>query len=153
MLRRACIVLLSCAACMAGRADSAGADIDYMPEEVPSGEECDTDATPSEACRPETDAPPGAAGSPCDGSMECNDGLICAAPFDRGERGTYACVAACIGAMDEARWCADAGACCDPEAICTARGYCIASDPGESTGSVDTDAEATGTSTGSDATG
>ena len=72
----------------------------------------------------------------CKSTVECGDGLVCAADFEGDDRGPYACVPDCIGIMDEARWCADAGACCDPAATCTDRGYCIA------------DGSSTGTSTG-----
>lgn len=145
--------------CFAKSDAAGGADIGYMPDEVPSGERCDTgdgSGTSAEACETTGGTvPEGAVGSPCDGSVECNAGLVCAAPFDRGERGVYACVGACIGLMDEARWCADASACCDPDALCTTRGYCIAPQTGTTgtTGTID-DAESgsggatTGSTTG-----
>jgi hypothetical protein len=132
--------------------DSAGADYGYMDDDIPSGERCATGTSGGEGstqpCETSStgDPDPGAAGSPCDGSLDCNDDLVCAAFFDRGERGVYACVEACIGVMDEARWCADASACCDPDAVCTARGYCISPDNGD-TGDTDETGD-TGDTTG-----
>ena len=141
------VTLLLTGSCFAAdKDDSAGADISYMPDEVPAGEECETDG-----CAPQPpDVPPGAAGSPCDGSEGCNAGLICAAPFQRGERGTYACVSACVSLMNEDRWCADASSCCHADAVCTPRGYCIVPDSGESTGS---EAESSGSDTDATTTG
>jgi hypothetical protein len=110
----------------------------YMPDEVPSGrcgadtnegDEGDTeDCTETTGMGSTTEPSDGDAGSPCSHSGECNEGLVCSAPFSQGERGEFACVEACIGHMDEQRWCADASACCDPDAVCTMRGYCLSPD-------------------------
>lgn len=85
----------------------------------------------------------------CQTTSDCDPGLLCVAPFDESlgpeGKGLNECVAECVGIMDETRWCADAQACCDPEAECTDRGYCVL--PGESTGS-DTGGSDTGTTTG-----
>jgi hypothetical protein len=142
-----------------------GDSIAYMPDEVPSGR-CDTDGD-TEGCAGTSDSgsttrePDGGAGSPCGRSGECNEGLVCSAPFSEGERGEFACVEVCIDDMDERRWCADAGACCDPDAVCTARGYCIGpggettSDGGStddgSTGETSSTDETTGDSSGGEA--
>lgn len=73
----------------------------------------------------------------CEVSSDCARGLLCVAPFDESlgpeGKGLNECVMECVVIMDEARWCADAAACCDPEAECTDRGYCVF--PGGSTGS------------------
>lgn len=82
----------------------------------------------------------------CTQSAECLDGEVCVAPFDQEAgpegKGAYECVSECVGIMDEARWCADAAACCDPTAECTDRGYCV--HPEETGGS-----EGSGTTGGS----
>jgi hypothetical protein len=117
---------------------SAKGDYTYMDDDLPSGQ-CDTDGD-TEGCAGTSDegsttsTEQGGPGSPCDGTGECNDGLACSAPFAQGERGTFACVDACIETMDELRWCADADACCDPEAVCTMRGYCVGPDGDATTG-------------------
>jgi hypothetical protein len=137
----------SSVSCSDSNDSASGADYGYMDDDIPSGERCATGTTAGEGsaepCETSStgDPAPGAAGSPCDRSLDCNDDLVCAAFFDRGERGVYACVEACIGVMDEARWCADASACCDPDAVCTARGYCILPDTGDTGDTGDTTGE------------
>jgi hypothetical protein len=57
------------------------------------------------------------------------------APYGNNVRGAFACVPECVGPMDEALWCFDDAACCDPNAHCTIRGYCVADGgTGESSG-------------------
>jgi hypothetical protein len=84
----------------------------------------------------------------CTVSADCVDGEpFCVAPFDQSAgpegKGAYECVSECVVLMDEDRWCADAAACCDPQAECTDRGYCVY--PEESTGG----SEGSGSSDGS----
>jgi hypothetical protein len=139
-------------------ADSEG-DYGYMDDDLPSGERCDTDGatgSSTDGCETGTTTgppPDGSMGSPCDGSNQCNEGLICSAPFD-GERGTFACVPGCIEVMDEARWCADASACCDPGATCSTRGYCmIEGTTGDTSGTTSDRSETSGTTDGADTSG
>lgn len=88
----------------------------------------------------------------CQASDECGGGLFCVAPFDQTlgpkGKGLYACVDACVPLVDEDLWCADATACCDPDATCTDRGYCEL--PGASTG---TDSGTGGSDTGDSGSG
>jgi hypothetical protein len=84
----------------------------------------------------------------CTVSADCLDGEpYCVAPFDQSAgpegKGAYECVSECVVLMDEDRWCADAAACCDPQAECTDRGYCVY--PEEPTGG----SEGSGSSDGS----
>ncbi|MCA9707218.1 MAG: hypothetical protein KDK70_15300 [Myxococcales bacterium] len=86
----------------------------------------------------------------CQLSGDCPGGQFCVAPFDESlgpeGKGLNECVAECVGLMDEAKWCADAAACCDPAAECTDRGYCVL--PEDSTGE-----GSTGDTTGTSSTG
>jgi hypothetical protein len=78
-----------------------------------------------------TSGGPSSVGIPdeCTVTADCLDGELCVAPFDQTAgaegKGAYECVPECVVIMDEDRWCADADACCDPEAECTDRGYCV----------------------------
>jgi hypothetical protein len=112
--------------------DSHGDGYVYMDDDIPSGRcgEVETGGEPEDC--PEssgsgstTSPVEGSVGSACGRSTECDGELVCSAPFSQGDRGAFACVESCIEFMDEYRWCADASACCDPEAVCTARGYCL----------------------------
>ena len=71
----------------------------------------------------------------CQLSRDCDLGELCVAPFDPDlgpeGKGPNECVSECVVIMDELRWCLDAAACCDPEAECTDRGYCVL--PGDET--------------------
>ena len=93
----------------------------------------------------------------CRMSSECGRDSFCVAPFDQTlgpeGKGPYACVSECVPLVDEDLWCADATACCDPNAVCTDRGYCEL--PG-STGTGDTggsDTGGSGDTGGGDSTG
>jgi hypothetical protein len=139
MLRAFATVVAASALAVAACGDDSAGDYTYMEEDLPSGGECETDGMPGAdtGCVENSTGPPpdGSVGSPCGRSAECNAGLVCSAPFD-GERGEFACVDLCIEQMDEAKWCADASSCCDPDATCTSRGYCVVqSDDGSTTGS------------------
>ena len=92
----------------------------------------------------------------CQASSECA-GEFCVAPFNPElgvfGKGPFACVAECVPGeedpMYELLWCADAEACCNPDAECTDRGYCEV--PGaDSTGDDTTEGM---DSTGDDTTG
>lgn len=89
----------------------------------------------------------------CTLSEDCPAGELCVAPFDQSAgpegKGALACVTECVVIMDEDRWCADATACCDPEAECTDRGYCVY--PAET--DTDTDASSGTSGGGTSSTG
>lgn len=72
----------------------------------------------------------------CSLSRPCEAGY-CVAPYADNERGAFACVEACVGPNEAASWCFDASACCDPEAVCTSRGYCVVPDDGTSSSGAD----------------
>ncbi len=83
----------------------------------------------------------------CMSSDDCPSG-VCIADFIDRERRPFECVATCIGIMDEAHWCADDAACCDPRARCSNRGYCIVDDdPDTSSTSGSTDDPTSGADT------
>jgi hypothetical protein len=89
---------------------------------------------------------PSTTGEPDDGcslSRPCEAGF-CVAPYADNERGAFACVEACVGPDEAASWCFDASACCDPDAVCTSRGYCVGPDDGTS----GADSSGSGDSTG-----
>jgi hypothetical protein len=85
-------------------------------------EECETDGT-SGATAGDTTETGDEGADECVSSEECGGG-VCVAPFDEA-RGPYACEFVCVANLDDAIWCADDGACCDPGARCTNRGYCV----------------------------
>lgn len=137
---------------------------DEMPEDLPQGQSgtdgetdpstssgvAETGTTEETTSGGETTGEPGPA---CLSSDDCLGDGVCVAPWDPETQtaGEPDCAFACIPSYDETQWCADAAACCDPEAICTARGYCVPpQEPGSadsSTGGDDSD------STGGDSTG
>jgi uncharacterized membrane protein YgcG len=120
---------------------------DFMDEDFPPWS-CDSDTSCTSSGASEGPAAP-----PCLSSTECSDGEICAADFD-GDIGTFSCQALCIITMDDAQWCADDSACCDPLAVCT-RGLCIASEDsstGESSSSGGS-SDGSGSDTGSTSSG
>ena len=79
----------------------------------------------------------------CNGANPCEAGF-CVAPYADNNRGEFTCVADCVAPGDEASWCFDAAACCDPEATCTERGYCVV--PGDTDGTSSGGSESTGSS-------
>lgn len=94
---------------------------------------CDTDGTGDAPVGAATD---GAATEPqagCRASTECMGGS-CAAPYDpdNQQRGSFECRFVCVPNLDEQSWCADDSSCCDPQATCTARGYCLVEPTGSS---------------------
>ncbi|MBC8067947.1 MAG: hypothetical protein IAG13_06395 [Deltaproteobacteria bacterium] len=121
--------------------DSASAD-DFMDEDFPPWS-CDSDTSCTSSGASE-----GAPAPACQSSNECSGGEICAADFD-GDIGSFSCQAVCIVTMDDAQWCADDSACCDPLAVCT-RGYCL---PGEAGSSSDDGNSGSGTDDGGTSSG
>ncbi len=101
--------------CAASDGDLAGEE--YMDEDLPPWS-CGTSG-------PTGTGPCESSGGPapdCVDSAQCM-GEVCAASFD-GEIGPFECQSSCIEPMDDQRWCSDAAACCDADAICD-RGYCV----------------------------
>lgn len=134
MTRSTLVLLLAAAGCF-----SPGNLTDEMPDDLPAGACRDTDP---EACETSTgDASSGTTGpggtettqaviDGCDGSQACLGNDACVAAWDEqtNSRGPFQCQFACVPLLDEATWCRDDASCCDPEAVCTARGYCVSSD-------------------------
>ncbi len=122
---------------------------DEMPDDLPAGTCRDTDA---EDCETSTGSAPVGAGTSsgdtgtttsggpsdaCSDSEGCLGGDTCAALWNpqTESRGPFACQFACVPLLDETAWCSDDAACCDAQAVCTPRGYCVLGDgPGASTG-------------------
>lgn len=119
------------------------------PTPPPTPPPADTTSSPSDSSS--SDDGPSTVGIPdeCQVSADCDRGELCVAPFmpEWGPegKGPHECVTECVVLMDELRWCLDATACCDPEAECTDRGYCVL--PGESTGTDDGGEDTEGGST------
>ena len=65
--------------------------------------------------------------SGCSVANPCELGY-CVAPYADNDRGEFVCVPDCVMPGDEASWCFDDMACCDAEATCTERGYCVSPD-------------------------
>jgi len=74
----------------------------------------------------------GGGGLGCGNANPCAGGY-CVAPYADNDHGEFVCIADCVLPGDEASWCFDASSCCDPEATCTERGYCVL--PDDMTGS------------------
>ena len=129
---------------LAGCGDS-GTSLEYMDDDFPAGgcrgtdgsttnAECETEAAPTSSAGAVTTSTTGA--TVCEGTDDCI-GTYCVAPWDAGveARGEFTCEFACVGLLDERRWCMDDAACCSNDARCTARGYCIVEDQGTSSSS------------------
>ena len=82
----------------------------------------------------------------CRVSGDCGNGEICAAAYE-GELGPFVCSDTCVENFDDARWCGDAAACCDPEASCNAVGLCDGEIPTATDSGTDSDS---GSDSGSD---
>jgi hypothetical protein len=140
---------LGLAALLACGDDGSGAaegETGYIDEDIPAGNCGETD---NEPCESSDDS--GGSGVHCDETTDCFDGMICAAQFD-GDIGAFECLYSCVDDRDESRWCIDDASCCNPDASCSERGYCIppeAADTG--TTGVDTGSETTGSDTSGDA--
>ena len=163
-MRLDCWKLAVFAGLLLGGCSDAGGDLtDEMPEDLPAGQsetDGETDASTSagtsttgvdsEGTGGETTG--GAVGA-CQSSNDCLGNDVCVAPWDPQTQtaGEPDCAFACIPSYDETQWCADAAACCDPNAICTARGYCV---PPQEPGSADSSSGGEETSsTGEGSTG
>lgn len=134
--------------CFAPDDDTAGGgatgDIGYMEDDLPAGKcRADTD----ELGDTDTDCPgggtegdlistgqidgsssgsSGGSADQCSVSDDCQ-GAVCAGAFDpeAEARTPFECVFSCLENLDEEQWCSDDAACCDSEATCTRRGYCV----------------------------
>lgn len=108
-----------------------------MPEDLPAGgcredvdpEDCDVERSSSGPSDGESSQRDGDA-SECEVSDDCGGAGSCVAVWDGDERSAFACRLSCIETLDEAAWCRDDDACCDADATCTQRGYCVVA-PGE----------------------
>jgi hypothetical protein len=148
---------------IAGCGDEA-ASLEYMDDDFPAGgcrgtdgsttnAECETEAAPTSSGGAVTTGTTGAA--TCVGTDDCI-GTYCVAPWDAAveARGEFTCEFACVGLLDERRWCMDDAACCSSDARCTARGYCIVEGEGSSSSSEGSSSTSEGTSsTSSGSTG
>jgi hypothetical protein len=153
------LALLAAAGC-ALASDTPDADTDdFIDMDTPPGN-CSAGPTAEPCPDPGTTGSP--EGGPCIDSLDCQGDNACVAPFVDGEVGDFVCSSQCIALLDESAWCLDAGACCDMEAVCSARGLCVVpeggldesgsgsgtADEGTTTGGSST-SEASGSTTGS----
>jgi len=126
----------------AGHGSGIGTLSDEMPEDLPAGE-CREGETDDEDCElgststgdsgstsGQTDA---AEAFECDVTEDCDGAGACAASWEDGIRTSFSCRFACIPTLNETAWCRDDASCCDADAVCTGRGYCIV--PEDSVGS------------------
>lgn len=142
-------VAVSFAGCDADSAagDSNETDVfgDAMPGDFPAGncaetagEDCETGGQ-SGGSR-ETAA---TAGDPVDCVVDgCIGQGVCAAPWDAEAEmlGEFECRFSCVPLLADVSWCANDEACCDSDARCTDRGYCVFDDGVDPTGT-DTDGD------------
>jgi hypothetical protein len=124
------LALVAACAKKEGSGDAAGTAADdwvdpYMDDPQPP--ECQTSS--GDVCT--TDTGDGIHPT-CDGTLDCADAEVCAAIFN-GDIGTFVCQS-CLADQDEARWCFDDAACCNPDATCV-RGLCLPLLDGSSSGS------------------
>ena len=144
---------------LGGCGDSRDDFTDEMPEDFPEGAQTDggtgsvTSTTITTAAATSDVGTTGGPAPECQSSDDCLGNEVCVASWDPETQtaGEADCAFACIPSYDESLWCADAGACCDPEAICTARGYCV---PPQEPGAADSssggeDSSSTGDGSGS----
>ena len=113
---------------------------DEMPDDLPAGacrdtdpEDCATTSSSGSDSSGESSSSSSSTGAPaddCQGSDGCLGDDACVAAWDAEAeaRGAFACQFACVPLLDEALWCSDDASCCDPDAVCTARGYCVMGD-------------------------
>ncbi len=112
---------------------------DEMPDDLPAGNCPDTDAedcvttstsgaeSGGESSSSSSSSTSGTPADDCQGSDGCLGEDACVAAWD-GEaeaRGAFACQFACVPLLDESLWCSDDVSCCDADAVCTGRGYCV----------------------------
>jgi hypothetical protein len=147
---------------LAGCGDS-GASLEYMDDDFPAGgcrgtdgsstnAECETEAEPTSSSGAVTTTTTGAA--MCESTDDCI-GTYCVAPWDAAveARGEFTCEFACVGLLDERRWCMDDAACCVDGSRCTARGYCIFEDDASSSSSEGTSSSSGDASSGATSSG
>ena len=133
--------------CFAGQ-DSAASD-SLQDDDLPMGgcDPTDDDCTDTGQGQ---GAPPG---SPCDGTNQCGDGGVCAAPFDDGDVGALVCQLGCVQTGDPTAWCSDDATCCS--GVCGAHGECLADEAADSAATGDaesgTDSGTTSASSGTTA--
>ena len=114
-----------------------GSISDEMPDDLPAGSCRDTDTDACETSSstsddgddgaPDTTAAPDA----CSNTEACFGSSVCVAAWDdeADARGPFECRFACVPLLDEAAWCSDDASCCDPQATCSSRGYCVVGAP------------------------
>jgi hypothetical protein len=61
----------------------------------------------------------------CEASTQCPADQVCLGAFD-GDRSPFICTASCVPTESESEWCTDDASCCDANAHCSPRGYCLA---------------------------
>lgn len=116
------LTIVAALVCGCSAAEDAGAETDdFIDMDTPPGN-CSAGTTGMPCPDPGTTGAP--VGGPCLDSADCAEGW-CVAPFTEGEVGSFTCIAECIPLMDESMWCLDASACCEPGAVCSARGLCV----------------------------
>jgi len=136
------VVLSACGVDSDGAAEG---ETGFIDEDIPAGNCGETDNAPCESSEGG-----GVPDPPCDASNDCWGGMICAAVFD-GDIGSFVCRPSCIEDSDESQWCIDDAGCCNPDATCSDRGYCMPA--GDTTGGDTTSGDTTsGDTTGSDTT-
>ncbi len=116
------------------QADAPGDLSDEMPEDLPAGE-CRTGETDAEDCESGSSSSGGSGSTSsqagtvdtleCVVSDDCDGAGACAAGWEDGVRSAFSCRFACIPTLNESAWCRDDASCCDADAVCTGRGYCI----------------------------
>jgi len=129
MIRRAQLFFLStllAGGCAFSGQDSAASD-SLQDDDLPMGG-CDPTDPDCTGTGPGPGAPPG---SPCDGTSQCADGGVCAAPFDDGDVGDLVCQLGCVQTGDPTAWCSDDATCCS--GVCGLHGECQPGDAGDST--------------------
>lgn len=133
------LLLAACDVSETASAQDAGDDFtDEMPEDLPAGNGCDASTgAGSEECE-EIGSTGGIGAVPedalelgCVASEDCDGAGACVAAYEDGVRGDFACQFACVPTLDESAWCRDDASCCEPGAVCTARGYCVLADGAE----------------------
>jgi hypothetical protein len=100
---------------------------DEMPDDFPAGACRDTDTDACETGSSSSGTQGQVPADTCNSSEDCFGSGACVAAWDPedGTRGPYTCQFMCVPLVDETTWCTDDAACCDAQARCTARGYCV----------------------------
>ncbi len=144
--------------------DDGGGDlVDEMPDDLPAGncgvasggqQECETDGTSSATASAGGTTTTGVSGE-CQSSADCLGNDVCVASWNAQTQtpGEAECSFSCIPNYDDAQWCSDDAACCDPEATCAGRGYCVLSNEGADSGSTSGSGDSGSTSDGSSGSG